>query len=109
MKIHIEIYMQILEWFAMQYTAAELHKELVIQIAPTYFVNVHYSSDWDIDISHYMDEECEINISWWWRVTMEDFDKFMSKGKKADEKRIKKLNKRITDKCEFIYQLCFSW
>ena len=112
MNYNTELYMEILGWFTNQYAHIDKQwpSELVLEIWHDYYVNIHYTSEGEIDVSHYNDIYCEDNIDWGWVVMMEEFHDTIELNEFiTDPVDLESLNKEITDKCEFIYQLCFTW
>jgi len=112
---YMNTYLKILSWFALQYWEYNpiiQVDNLSIKLDDDYYVWIFYSSEGDIMIHHYWDEEHEYDLDWWWCVEMTDMYNFIEEIWWSDNinwAELLTLKQFIEDKVDFIYELCFTW
>lgn len=83
--------------------------EIVLRFWRANFVNVFIDSDWDIQICHYSDEDCENGIDWGWICEISDLEEFIQENASTiSDEKAKELSNMLFEKIMFIYQLCIS-
>lgn len=106
--MHKHIYFQILAWTTIEILDPMKNATLTIQTDEERYVVIDRDSEWDIQVNHYKDIEWENDLDGGWVVDMNDetiIDNLPEDILESDSKRI---NKYITDKAEFIYELCYT-
>jgi len=83
--------------------------DIILRMWRARFANVFIDSDWDIQICHYSDLDCENNIDWGGVCEISDLEEFMQENANilSDEKA-KEFSDLIFEKNMFIYQLCLN-
>ena len=106
--INKEIYLNIYKFFLMELMQPHINNDL--ELIDKYFIKIFRRSDWDIEVSHYLDEDAEEELDWWWWVIdMEDEIMYDDMENELESIDIESLQKYLKDKTDFAYELCFTW
>jgi len=103
-----DIYFRIYSWITNEVLVWQWD-DLILELEKDRYVSIFRRSDWDIEVTHYEDKDCEREVDWWWVCVMDDENTTEDMSVKIEEIDIESMQKYLRDKANFLYLLIFMW